>query len=215
MSLTTAAPSSPSHQPEASGADGLLIESGAPFRLDLTSWALRRRPDNSVDRWDGNAYRRVLLVGEEPVPVSMKQNGPPDAPRLAVKLGRGLTDQQTKELAGSALDRMFGLSVDLSGFAAMANEDLLLGPLAAPMRGLKPPRFATLFEALVNAVACQQLSLTVGIQLLNRLTAAHGRGGSEVPDSPRAFPAPRAARKRAAKPTEAPWLQPCQGPHDR
>ena len=36
-------------------------------------------------------------------------------------------------------------------------------------RGLKPPRFPSVFEALVNAIACQQLSLTVGIVLLNRL----------------------------------------------
>ena len=31
-----------------------------PFRLDLTAWALRRRPHNAVDRWDGDTYRRVL-----------------------------------------------------------------------------------------------------------------------------------------------------------
>jgi DNA-3-methyladenine glycosylase II len=200
MSLSTAAPSSPSHQPETSGAGSLLIDPGAPFRLDLTAWALRRRPDNSVDRWDGDAYRRVLLFGEVPVPVSMTQNGPPDAPKLVVDLGRGITDQQTKDLAASALGRMFGLSVDLSGFAAIAAQDPLLGPLAVPMRGLKPPRFATVFEALVNAVACQQLSLTVGIHLLNRLTAEHGRAGSEVPDSLRAFPAPEQLAS----------VQPCQ-----
>jgi hypothetical protein len=29
--------------------------------------------------------------------------------------------------------------------------------------------FPAVFEGLVNAVACQQLSLTVGIELLNRL----------------------------------------------
>lgn len=34
------------------------------FRLDLTVWALRRRPypDNSVDTWDGRTYRRALEV---------------------------------------------------------------------------------------------------------------------------------------------------------
>jgi DNA-3-methyladenine glycosylase II len=190
MSPSTAAASSPSHKPEASDEGRLQIQSRAPFRLDLTAWALRRRPDNSIDRWDGDAYRRVLLFGEVPVPVSMNQNGPPDAPQLVVKLERGLTNHHTKELAGSALDRMLGLSVDLSGFAAMAAQDSLLGPLAAPMRGLKPPRFATLFEALVNAIACQQLSLTVGIHLLNRLTAEYGRAGPEEPEGPRAFPAP-------------------------
>ena len=61
------------------------------------------------------------------------------------------------------LDRLVGLSIDLAPFAAMAAPDPLLGPLAARMRGLKPPRFLTVFEALVNGIACQQLSLAVGI----------------------------------------------------
>jgi DNA-3-methyladenine glycosylase II len=58
------------------------------------------------------------------------------------------------------------------------------------MRALKPPRFPTVFEALVNGVACQQLSLPVGIQLLNRLAVDRGRAVSDAPDDPRAFPDP-------------------------
>ena len=38
----------------------------------------------------------------------------------------------------------------------------------------RPPRFPSLFEAIVNAIACQQLSLTVGIILLNRLARTFG-----------------------------------------
>ena len=90
------------------------------------------------------------------------------------------------------LDRLVGLSVDLSPFASMAAPDPLLGPLAARMRGLKPPRFPTVFEALVNGIACQQLSLAVGIQLLNRLAADRGKAVSDRPDGPRAFPDPEA-----------------------
>jgi DNA-3-methyladenine glycosylase II len=51
--------------------------------------------------------------------------------------------------------------------------------LAARFRGLKPPRFPTLFECLVNAIACQQLTLTVGIRLLNRLAQEHGTTSAE------------------------------------
>ncbi|MGH2973903.1 MAG: DNA-3-methyladenine glycosylase family protein [Solirubrobacterales bacterium] len=88
------------------------------------------------------------------------------------------------------LNGLLGLDVDLSGFAGMAAPDPLLGPLAARMRGLRPPRFPTVFEALVNGVACQQLSLDVGIHLLNRLTAERGRSVPEDPDGMRGFPGP-------------------------
>jgi DNA-3-methyladenine glycosylase II len=30
-----------------------VLEPIPPFRLDLTVWTLRRRPDNIIDRWDG------------------------------------------------------------------------------------------------------------------------------------------------------------------
>ncbi len=86
--------------------------------------------------------------------------------------------------------RLLGLTVDLSPFAAMAASDPLLGPLAARMRGLSPSRFPTAFEALVNGVACQQLSLAVGIQLLNRLAADRGKATRDTPDGSRAFPDP-------------------------
>ena len=168
----------------------LEIVPGAPFRLDLTAWALRRRPHNAIDRWDGFAYQRVLDIDGGPVALSVTQAGGPAAPRLSVMLAGRPIDTRTELLARSALDRLLGLSVDLSPFAMETAEDPLLGPLARRMRGLRPPRFPTVFEALVNGIACQQLSLAVGIHLLNRLTAAHGRALCDDLGGPRAFPGP-------------------------
>lgn len=62
--------------------------------------------------------------------------------------------------------------------------------LAGRFRGLKPPRFPTVFEALVNGIACQQLSLVVGITLLNRLSAACGVGFAGSNGVQYAFPRP-------------------------
>jgi DNA-3-methyladenine glycosylase II len=179
------------HQAQGSGSRRLGIEPRAPFRLDLTVWALRRRSHNAVDRWDAAAtYRRVLSFDGAPVALSVTQGGAPDVPHLSVLLVGADVDEPTATLARSALDRLLGLSVDLSAFAAMAATDPVLRPLAGRMRGLKPPRFPTVFEALVNGVACQQLSLAVGIHLLNRLTADRGRAVPDDPDGPRAFPTP-------------------------
>jgi DNA-3-methyladenine glycosylase II len=168
----------------------LEIEPGAPFRLDLTAWALRRRPHNAIDRWQGPTYRRVVSVDGGPVALSVTQEGVSDMPRPSVLLAGRPIDRSAELLVLSSLDRLLGLTVDLSDFATMAAQDPLLGPLAGRMRGLRPPRFPTVFEALVNGVACQQLSLAVGIHLLNRLTADHGRPVSDDAGGPRAFPDP-------------------------
>ncbi len=159
--------------------------SARPHGLDTAS-PLPQRP-----RPLGAAtYQRVVSIDRGPVGLSVIQDGAPDAPRLSVRLAGGPIDQHSGELARSSLNRLLGLTVDLSGFATMAARDPLLGPLAAHMRGLRPPRFPTVFEALVNGVACQQLSLSVGIHLLNRLVAAYGKPVSENEDGRRAFPTP-------------------------
>jgi DNA-3-methyladenine glycosylase II len=166
------------------------IEPSGLFRLDLTAWALRRNARNSVDRWSTATYERALSLAGGSVALAVTQVAGPDRPRLSVVVSGRQIDQPTEEFVRRTLDRLFGLSIDVSPFAAMAAPDPLLGPLAARMRGLKPPRFPTVFEALINGIACQQLSLAVGIELLNRLAADRGKAVSDRPDSPPSFPDP-------------------------
>ena len=158
-----------------------------PYRLDLTAWALRRRPDNAVDCWDGRSYRRVLELGGGPVEVVAIQEAPA-VPQLAVQLTGVQLNRATEAAAEAGLVRLLGLETDLSHFYSLAVDDPFVGPLAKRFRGLKPPRLPTLFECLVNAIACQQLTLTVGIRLLNRLAETYG---TPVRDGgPHAFPQP-------------------------
>lgn len=145
----------------------------APFRLDLTVWALRRWPNNRVDCWDGESYRRIVIVDEKPVAVSVRQTASWQAPELQITLSGDVT-QDTVPTVTKLLQRTLSTHTDLSQFYAYAATDDRLGPLARRFQGLKPPRFPTLFECLVNAIACQQVTLTLGIRLLNQLAEAHG-----------------------------------------
>jgi DNA-3-methyladenine glycosylase II len=157
----------------------------------LTAWALRRRPHNVIDRWDESTYRRAVSIDDDgPVALSVTQDGSPEASQLSVLLGGRPIEQRLERLVLPALNGLLGLEADLSGFAAMAASDPLLSPLAARLRGLRPPRFPTVFEALVNGVACQQLSLDVGIHLLNRLTDDRGQLVPDDPNALRTFPGP-------------------------
>lgn len=45
----------------------------APFQLDYTVLALRRRSKNNVDLWDGRRYTRLLLIENAPVKVIAEQ----------------------------------------------------------------------------------------------------------------------------------------------
>jgi len=78
--------------------------------------------------------------------------------------------------------------VNLSGFYRLAAGDRRLRPMAERFRGLKPPRFPTVFEALANGIACQQVTLTLGVRLLNRLAENYGAAiaGSHLQAFPQA-----------------------------
>ncbi len=168
----------------------LFLEPVPPFRLDLTVWTLRRRPDNAVDRWDGETYRRVLAVPAGPVEVSVRQVGPPEAARLRVSVEGRRLSSPARTVVTSVLGRLLGLQIDLAAFYRFAARQGRLGRLSRRFRGMKPPRFATVFESVVNAIACQQVTLTLGIRLLNRLAATYGPALPGGADGARAFPRP-------------------------
>jgi DNA-3-methyladenine glycosylase II len=92
---------------------------------------------------------------------------------------------------------MLGLQACLSKFYSIAETDGRLWALAQRFRGLKPPRFPSLFEAVANGIACQQITLTLGIRVLNGLAEAYGAAfeGSAL----HAFPQPHDLARRDAE----------------
>ena len=159
-----------------------------PFRLDFTVWTLRRRSDNAVDRWDGETYRRVLPLGRGAATVAVRQTRPPERARIEVCVSGPGAEASSKSAVIAALGRLLGLQIDLSEFYRFASSNSRLKRLSESFRGVKPPRFLTVFEALVNAIACQQVTLTLGIQLLNKVAARYALENDD--GSMHAFPCP-------------------------
>jgi DNA-3-methyladenine glycosylase II len=144
-----------------------------PFRLDLTVWALRRRAHNVVDRFDDGVWRRVLAICNAPVAIAVTQTRNGSRPEVEVRISATRPQAMKAEVAATA-SRMLGLDLDLSGFYRLARGDARLRELADRLRGMKPVRYATVFEAFANAVACQLVSLSAGMHVLNRVAEATG-----------------------------------------
>lgn len=132
-----------------------------------------------------------------PVSVEVEQRSE-HKPVLAVSV---LTpgDYTTEDLdsIGRQVRRLLGVSVDLRPFYDLADTDARLADLKERFLGVRPPRFPTLFESMVNAIANQQLSLEVGIELLNRFT---DRFGARPPDAQGLVAFPDAESMVAARP---------------
>lgn len=154
-----------------------------PFRLDLTVWALRRRPENLLDRWDGEFYRRALVLDENiarnPVEIAVEQTGTAASPALRVTAFASNASPALEAALRSTVEHMLGVHSDLREFYAFAAKQKQLRALISSLTGVKPPRYPTLFEALLNAISCQQVSLNVGIMLLNRVVQTFGRPSAQ------------------------------------
>ena len=129
------------------------------------------------------------MIKGRPVLVEVIQTGTAVAPQLRVTVAGARLDSLLKPVVEHTLHRLLGTGLDLREFYSLAVLDKKLGPLVERFRGMKPPRFPTVFEAVINGVACQQLSLAAGIQMLNRLAGRFGMT-AKCGDTPAAFPRP-------------------------
>ena len=159
----------------------------SPFRMDLTAWTLRRRAKNAIDQWDGQQYRRVLVVDHTAVQVVVEQNTEAD---VTVTLKSARHGDSARPEVEAALRSMFSVHQDLAAFYQIAAEDVHLRSLAQTFKGVRPPRFPTIFEGLVNSIACQQVSLDAGISLLNKLAENYGLQFRDGNETQYAFPRP-------------------------
>jgi DNA-3-methyladenine glycosylase II len=141
-----------------------------PYRLDLTATALRRLSTNLVDvLTPAGQYVRALHGSHGPVVVRVTQ---PRANLLAVTLDG---DERDHTRALGVVRRMLGVDRDVEHFRRAAAGIPWLSRLAERMRGVRPPRYATLWEACVNAIAFQQISLQAASAIVARLIVALGR----------------------------------------
>ncbi|HWV56431.1 MAG TPA: DUF488 family protein [Longimicrobiales bacterium] len=149
-----------------------------PFRLDLTVNVLRRVPSNVVDVLTGdNRYLRAFGTPHGAVVACVEQLGPD---RLVVTLEG---DARAHPRVLDLVRRVLGVDRNLEHFYRAATRIRWLNPLARRMRGVKPPRYPTVWEACVNAVVFQQISIRAASTIVRRLidALAGARHGAVVP----------------------------------
>ncbi len=160
-----------------------------PFRLDLTVDALRRLASNAVDVVNerGTYYR---AVGGESGPVLL---------RVRARTGGGIAFEATDRDAERwrpVVQRLLGTEADLSEWYARCRTVAWLAPLAEALRGLKPPRYPTLWEACAHAILFQQISIHAAAAIMRR--AVEALGDSIALDGIRCIVFPSAERWLAA-----------------
>lgn len=145
------------------------IEVVKPYRLDLTVSVLRRLSTNAVDvLTPGGEYVRALNGFRKTVLARVAQTQP--ATLTVILQGCADADESVKALI--MVRRILGVERKLSHFYRGARGISWLWPLAVRMCGVKPPRYPTLWEACVNAIVFQQVSLAAASSITRRMIVA-------------------------------------------
>ena len=170
----------------------LVIRPRPPFDFDSTARFFRFSEAEIVDTFDEGVYARALRAGEQLVVVSVRQNGTPSRPALSVSIApaRGVTAEAAEEEVVRVVRRMFSVDHDLRRFRAQVAGDQLLGRLEAAHRGLRLPRWPTLFEALASSILLQQIATTVAWTLRRRFVERFGERVEHAGRTFYAFPPP-------------------------
>ncbi len=138
-----------------------------PFRLDLTVDALRRLASNVVDVVDSSgAYYRAVRDGASTALLAVR----------AVS-GSAIEFQATgrrPERWLPLVERLLGTAADLSEWYRRSDRIGWLRPIAAALRGLKPPRYPSLWEACAHAIVFQQISIHAAASIMRRAIEALG-----------------------------------------
>jgi 3-methyladenine DNA glycosylase/8-oxoguanine DNA glycosylase len=152
---------------------GVRLPAAAPFHLEATVRVLQRRP-SSHEIWEQNRYLRVFTTTDGLVLTAVENRGSIDAPDVRLTFLAGAPSAGTRRTVEQIVRKMLGLSVDPAPLHAAAVRLRALRPTALSLRGMRPPRFATLFDAFANVVPFQQLSLDAGAAIVGRLVERFG-----------------------------------------
>lgn len=172
----------------------IYLATRAPFHLEATVRVLQRRPANAVDRWERGAYQRVLTLSHGAVLIEVRNHGTVDSPNLRLSIRAGDASARTWAEAATAVRRMLGLDVDPAPLQRAMNAQPSVRTTGRALRGMRPPRFASLYETFASIVPFQQLSLDAGIAIVARLVM---RFGSRLEHDGRWFRAFPTARRVA------------------
>ncbi len=137
-----------------------------PFRLDLTVDALRRLASNVVDVVSDGTYFRALSDEKETTLLAIR---PHDARAIEIR-ATGRRAERWLPVAA----RMLGTQVDLTQWYARSRRIAWLAPITTALRGLKPPRYPTLWEACAHAILFQQISIHAAASIMRRAVEALG-----------------------------------------
>ncbi len=152
----------------------LILNPVPPYDFTISTFIFSTG-DPQIRKAENGRFWQVIRVGTKLVLAEVTAEGSPGNPTLKVRLGpeENLSPGE-QEQSGTIISRILNLNDYLTPFYQAVRNDPPMRELTRRLRGLKPPTTPTVFEALVDSIIEQQISLTVARTLEARLTKMFG-----------------------------------------
>jgi len=152
----------------------MTITALAPFRFDF-SCEIFADGDKQIRNYENGNFWQVIRLNGKLILTTIKDASTVYKPKVSVELksNREITAEDTKK-AEKTVKALFSLNLDLKPFYETVKGDKIMAHLTRKLWGLKIPTTPTVFEALVDSIVEQQISLKVANSIENRIIKKFG-----------------------------------------
>jgi DNA-3-methyladenine glycosylase II len=152
----------------------LKVEATAPFNFDLTA-QIFQNSDKQIRTYRDGVFSQILKLNRQLALVKVTSTGTIEQPELTAELkANNPLTLEDKRKARETIKLIFDLDLDLGSFYEEIKGDPAMSQIAKLLYGLKNPTTPTVFEALVDSIVEQQISIKVAIALEEKLSKKMG-----------------------------------------
>ncbi|MBN1245028.1 DNA-3-methyladenine glycosylase 2 family protein [Candidatus Bathyarchaeota archaeon] len=152
----------------------ITVDALAPFSFDLSS-EIFSNGDRQIRNYENGRLWQVIRVNSKLVLATVEAAGAVEKPKVSVELkSDSAITVEDKKQAEAAVNALFSLDLDLNPFYETVKADKVMAAITRKLWGLKSPSTPTVFEALVDAIVEQQISIKVANTIETRITKKFG-----------------------------------------
>jgi DNA-3-methyladenine glycosylase II len=172
----------------------LILKPKPPFNFDLSA-KIFSNGDRQIQNYEDGKYWQVIRINKKLILITITSLGTVNEPLLSIEMKANKEISSDDEKAVSEnIDTLFNLKFALETFYESIKRDRIMRQLTLKLRGLKSPTTSTVFEALIDSIVEQQISLAVANNFENKLIKQFGSKLTIENEVFYAFPTPEQLR---------------------
>jgi DNA-3-methyladenine glycosylase II len=171
--------------------ESFQVEALAPFDFDLTA-LIFSSGNKQIRNYADGKFSQVLKINGKLVLIQLSSIGTIEQPKITVELKSTETiTSKDKQTAGEVVKFIFNLDCDLCSFYVDIKKEPVMRQISKQLYGLKNPTTPTVFEALLDSIVEQQISLKVAQTIEVRLVKKFGDALTLDNETFYAYPTPQ------------------------